>query len=155
MCSPNGVQASNILRAAAEIGHLLEVVNQHKEKKDYVKLWTDTADLLSVIEAYRPSDIAINGFRQQAVNWGNLFVLCFSAEEATTYIHIVGEHLHEFLTEHRSIGKFGNWAAEGLHSEIKYTVHHHSPRSGGRGRDAPAYYALRESLLQRKLLPDM
>ena len=50
-----------------------------------------------------------------------------------------------------SFGKFGNWAAEGIHSPIKRWVLHCSPRAGGKRPRGVAYYAMRMYVLRKKL----
>ncbi len=86
----------------------------------YRQMWNEAARLLAIVVAYKPSEEQIRTFKDDARAWGKLYVSCFSGNDVTSYIHVFGCHVHQFLEEYKSIGKFGNWAAEGLHSEVKY-----------------------------------
>lgn len=134
------------------MGDLLAEATEHEELRIKGRqLWVELAALMEVACAYAPTAEEINSHEERAKRWGLLFLECFSAADVTTYIHLFICHVHQFLHEYRSFGKFGNWAAEGLHSAVKYTVLHNSPRAGGKGAKAPAYYALKSHLIDAAL----
>jgi len=134
------------------MGDLLAEATEHEELRVKGRqMWVELAALMEIACAYTPTAEQIRNHEERARRWGLLYVECFSAADVTTYIHLFVSHVHQFLHEYNSFGKFGNWAAEGLHSAVKYTVLHNSPRAGGTGSNAPAYYALRSHLLDEAL----
>ena len=82
-------------------------------------------------------------------SWGLKFVSLFDC--VTPYIHLFVAHSPQYLRHYGSLGRFGNWAAEGLHSTVKYVVLHNSPRAGGKGQQGVSFYAMQWILMDRHL----
>lgn len=117
-----------------------------------MQVWKQLQYIMRIVVKYEPTQEECSTFSSKATQWGNLYIKCFGAPAVTPYIHILCAHVGSFLEQYGSIGKFGNWAAEGLHSEVKYTVLHNSPRSGGGvSNKGPAFYALKEHCLEHIL----
>lgn len=146
--------AKHILNCAEKLADFLRstAAEEHETSRARIgRLWPGLAALLQVATAYSPSDEQIRNYQSQAYNWALDYVAAFGAEDLTSYLHILAFHVHQYLHEYRSLGKFANWASEGLHSEVKYDVLHLSPRAGGKGNNAPAMYALLQHILKEDL----
>lgn len=147
-----GVNAKKLLDNALKFAELLQEVNIDDEVcQDYSSVWSKLQELMVTVLAYTPTPAQIQEFQHAAVEWGNLFQRAFGAADVTPYIHILCAHVHQFVSKYGSIAKFGNWGAEGLHSEVKFTILHNSPRSGGVANKGPAYYALKTHVLNKIL----
>lgn len=151
--SPTGVVARKILDHSSKFGELLaRTTSDEVRSHEFKTVWENYSKLMQVAIKYKPTQDECATFGDAARDWGKLFVKCFGGALVTPYVHIFSVHVATFLEKYGSLGKFGNWAAEGLHSEVKYTVLNNSPRSGGGASNlGPAYYALKTRVLSEIL----
>lgn len=121
----------------------------------YLNVWMAAKDVLDIVLDFEPSRRDIDNFKELAYKFGSLYEKVFGRPDVTPYIHLLTRHTHKTLAIYGSIGKFGNWAAESLHSEVKSTVLNNSPRSGGGARNlGPAKYALQSHRISHVLKED-
>lgn len=139
-----------LLDKADQFGHILASVAENGDmSSNYQQVWSGLGKVMAVAIDPAPKEEAISNFKENARKWGQVYVTCFGGRAMTTYIHLLVAHVHQYLAEYGSFGKFGNWAAEGIHSPIKRWILSRSPRAGGRGSHGVAFYAMRHHVLKR------
>ena len=149
--SPNAVQSRALLKQAAQLGELLSSVAETDDMRDkYRRVWTELTYLLKVATDQNPKPEEVATFQEKAKAWGNVYVECFGGTAVTAYVHLLVAHVHQYLAAYRSFGKFGNWAAEGIHSPLKRWLLNLSPRAGGRQSRGVAFWAMRRYVLAKK-----
>ena len=81
------------------------------------KLWDSFLKLYAVLQQEEISNNEIDTFRKDAKQWVLNFTMIYQSKNVTPYIHILAQHIPEFIQKYSNISQFAQQGLEKLNNQ--------------------------------------